>query len=80
MNSKWVKWVEVDSENIKKFCYRSGKLFVVYVKSPNEVYVYNNVPESAMKRLYRSASVGSFINQKIKPNYKLATKLKKATG
>lgn len=78
MNNNWVKWVEVESSNVKKFCYRNGKLFVVYAKSPDEVFVYNNVPESAIKRLYRSSSVGSFINQEIKPNYKLATKLTKA--
>ena len=80
MNNKWVKWVEVDSTNIEKFCYRNGKLFVVYAKTPNEVFVYDNVPESAMKRLFRASSVGSFINQHIKPKFKLATKLKKATG
>ena len=77
MNSNWVKWVEVESENIKKFCYRNGKLFVVYAKTPNEVFVYSDVPEATMKRLYKSASVGSFINQHIKPNHKLATKFKK---
>jgi hypothetical protein len=75
-SNTWVKWVEVESENIKKFCYRNGKLFVVFAKSPTEVFVYRDVPEATMKRLYKAESVGSFINKHIKPNHKLATKLK----
>lgn len=77
MNNAWVKWVEIKgSESIKKFCYRNNKLFVIYHKSPTEVFVYNDVPESTMKKMYKSKSLGSFINQHIKPNHNLSTKLK----
>jgi hypothetical protein len=77
MTNSWVKWIEVEgSESIKKLCYRNNKLFVVYKKSPKETFVYAGVSEATVKKMFKSKSIGGFINQYIKPHHTLSTKIK----
>jgi hypothetical protein len=80
MNSTWAKWIEVEnSESVKKICHRNNKLFVVFQKNPTEVFVYNNVSDALVRKMFKAKSLGGFINQFIKPNHNLSTKLKVKT-
>ena len=74
MVNKKIKWIEVESETIKKITHKNGNLYVVYQRKP-ECYVYANVSEQKFRKLLAAKSFGTYINKYIKPNHRLLTKV-----
>lgn len=60
----------VDSSNIQAIGYEidSQELHVRFVKS-GETYVYYSVDEFVFQEFMQSDSKGTFLNERIKPNY-----------
>lgn len=60
--------IEVSSSAVLKLGYDGDTLFVQFVGG--KWYKYFHVPEDVFKRLCEADSVGQFVNEEIKPNYK----------
>lgn len=69
-----LKWVNVDSSNLRKVAYDSSNsdLYVEFIKSG--VYVYHNVSQEIYTALLNAESKGRFLIYNVKPYYSFSKK------
>jgi KTSC domain len=64
-----VEMKPVVSDPIEEVGYEAGELFVRFRHS-GKTYVYYVVPESVFRQFMVADSLGRFLNEEIKPNYR----------
>ena len=60
--------ISVSSSVVAKIAYDNGNLFVKFIE--NGWYVYRNVPATLFAEFSNAASKGTFLNRRIKPNFR----------
>lgn len=64
-----MKFEPCDSSNLKAVCYdETTKIFAVMFKNGGQ-YLYVGVPKKTADEFQKAESKGSFLTQRIKPNY-----------
>jgi hypothetical protein len=72
MTEPEMKWV--DSSNVESIGYdEESKDLYVRFRSGSPMYIYEGVPQASFDELMNSDSIGSYLNQQIKPNYHFRT-------